>query len=303
MTQEGTPLPLRILLVEDDEDDYVLVRDALQALGPGRMTLEWIDDAARALEVMMAGRHDVCLLDNRLGADTGLELLEQARQRGGHIPVILLTGIEDRAADQRALESGAADFLVKSQMTPVLLERAIRYAVEHARMLEVLRRSQASFRELIERLPDGVSVFQDGQLIYANPELLRLAGVASSRELVGKRAEELSACIHPEDLPRLMQLRAMPPTERPAVEVRFLRKSGEAIWVEVAQFPVTFEGRRCKMGIARDLTERKQMQARLTAADRMATLGMAAGIVAHDINNPLAYVLTNLDHRATGCRG
>lgn len=299
MTQEGTRVPLRVLLVEDDEDDYVLVRDALEALGPERMTLEWIDDAERALAAMMAGRHDVCLLDNRLGAYTGLELLELARQRGWHTPVILLTGIEDQAADQRALESGAADFLVKSQVTPVLLERAIRYAVEHARTLEVLRRSQASFRELIERLPDGVSVWQDGRLIYANPELLRLVGVASSQELVGKRAKELSALVHPEDLPRLAHLNAAPPTERLVVEVRFLRKSGDVIPVEVAQFPVTFEGRSCSMGIARDLTERKQMQARLTAADQMATLGMAAGVVAHDINNPLAYMLTNLHHLAT----
>ncbi|MFY0584085.1 response regulator [Cystobacter fuscus] len=73
---------IRVLLVEDDEDDYVLTRDCLRQLGPRRVELEWVATCERALEEMESGNHDVCLADYRLGAMTGLELLQQARSRG-----------------------------------------------------------------------------------------------------------------------------------------------------------------------------------------------------------------------------
>src|SRR5688572_23342333 len=135
MQSERGPHPIRVLLVEDDEDDFLVTRDALRSIGPGRMVLEWVETGEQALTELESGRHDVCLLDYRLGAITGVELLEQVRQRGWSGPVILLTGMEGDEVDQQALEAGAADFLVKSQLTPSSLERSIRYALQHARTL------------------------------------------------------------------------------------------------------------------------------------------------------------------------
>ncbi|MDY7231405.1 ATP-binding response regulator [Hyalangium rubrum] len=296
----GAPThPLRILLIEDDEDDFILVRDALEALGSEKkMTLEWVEDPERGLELLQAGGHDVCLLDYRLGIYTGLELLELARQRGVHTPIILMTGLGDDMVDRQALEAGAADFMVKSQMTPVLLQRSIRYTVQHARTLAELRRSQSSFRELIERLPDGICVLRERRLIYANPALVALVGCDSADELLGRELSDLaSAFFQPEDWQALRRdepgvLKARGPMA--FREFRLRRKSGDIIVAEMARFAVVFDGQPSAMCIARDLTERNQMQSRLMLADRMAALGMVAGMVAHDINNPLAYVLTNL---------
>jgi PAS domain S-box-containing protein len=298
MTSASASAAVRILLVEDDEDDFVLVRDALKALSPGQMTLEWVEDAERGLEAMTAGLHDLCLLDYRLGAYTGLELLRQARARGSHLPVILLTGMSNDEVDREALEAGAADFLVKSQLTPELLQRSIRYTVQHSRTLETLRRSQESFRALIEQLPEGFCVTDQGRIIYASPAFLRLIQCESAEELMKQSAADaLESYLHPEDLAAL--LRDMPGILKTAGpmqprEMRLVRKSGEDVPMEMARLPVMFDGQPCAVNILRDLTERKQMEGRLVLADRMSSLGMLAGMIAHDINNPLAYVLANL---------
>ncbi|MFL5346251.1 MAG: response regulator [Hyalangium sp.] len=298
MKSEPAAPSLRILLVEDDQDDFILVRDALRGLRDERLSLEWVEDPEEAIEIMASGLHDVCLLDYRLGAYTGLELMEQARRRGARMPVILLTGHSDTDVDRQALAAGVADFLVKSQMTPVLLERSIRYTVQHARTLEALQRSRASFRELIERLPDGVCVIDGSRLTYVNPALVRLLGCDSAAALLGLEVRELASRFFPPEEREEMQRDLSPSLENerrePFRELHLVRTSGERIPAELARFPVGFEGQPCTMWIARDLTERKRMQAQLVLTDRMASLGMVAGMIAHDINNPLAYVIANL---------
>jgi PAS domain S-box-containing protein len=297
MSQEESQRPIRVLLIEDDEDDYVLVRDALRTLGPEQVVIDWRDETDKALEALTEGRHDVCLLDYHLGAQTGVELLQEARRRGCHTPVILLTGAGDVETDRKALEAGASDFLVKSQLSPVVLVRAVRYTLQQARMMEALRRSQASFRELIECLPDAISVWQEGRIVYANPALVALLGATSADEFVGRTWAEIEAFIHPEDRESLRPLLQEGQLgSRSVRELRFLRRSGEAVPVEAAHFAVSFDGRPCSMWITRDLTERRQMQARLMLSDRMASLGTLAGGIGHEINNPLAYVMANLSH-------
>ncbi|HEX8824620.1 MAG TPA: response regulator, partial [Archangium sp.] len=292
--------PVTVLLVDDDEDDFVVTRNALRSIGPGRMVLEWVSTGEDALAALEARAHDVCLLDYRLGAITGLDLLEQLRQRGWHGPVILLTGLGDDALDQQALEAGAADFLVKSQLTPTILERSIRYALQHARTVESLRRSQESFHMLIEKLPEGLCVVQEGQLVYANPALVNLLGYASKGELLGRPREELqNTFLHPDDwalLPREALEGRVVGQPVPSWEVRMLRKNGAPIPVELTQLVGMFEGKPCLIWSLRDLTERKQMEARLLRADRMASLGTLAAGIAHEINNPLAFTLSNLQH-------
>jgi signal transduction histidine kinase len=119
----------RILLIEDDQDDYVLARDLFEEIGPGRFDLEWIADYDRAVEAIERNAHDVYLLDYRLGEHSGLDLLRLAIGKGCRVPMIVLTGQADRSVDQEAMESGAADYLVKSQINADLMERSIRYAM------------------------------------------------------------------------------------------------------------------------------------------------------------------------------
>lgn len=128
--------PIKALLVEDDEDDYILTRSLLTEIDPGRFILEWIRFFEEAAERIPRGGFDVCLIDYRLGAGDGLDLLRLAREQGCEAPLILLTGQGDEEIDLAAMRSGAADYLVKGQITPAVLERSIRYAIQHRRMEE-----------------------------------------------------------------------------------------------------------------------------------------------------------------------
>jgi signal transduction histidine kinase len=134
--------PVRILLVDDDEDDCVVTRDLLSAIERETFELEWVANYAAAVEAIGRRQHDLYLFDYQLGERTGLDLLRQATANGCKAPVILLTGRDDREIDVEAMRAGAADYLVKGHIDARLLERSIRYAIEGKRAEEELRRAK-----------------------------------------------------------------------------------------------------------------------------------------------------------------
>lgn len=145
-------LQVRVLLVEDDRDDYVLVQNLLAEIAPSRYVLAWEQSYDAALKMLANGAHNVCLLDYCLGARTGLDLLHEAVQKGCKAPIILLTGQGAYELDLEAMRSGAADYLVKSQINAPLLDRSIRYAIERKRTEEELRQSHQQLRALSSKL-------------------------------------------------------------------------------------------------------------------------------------------------------
>jgi signal transduction histidine kinase len=131
---------LRVLIADDDEDDYVMTRDLLLCIKPERFLLDWARTYQAALQALDANHHDLYLFDYRLGAENGLGLLREAVARGSQAPVILLTGHDDWETDVEAMKAGAADYLVKGQFDAKLLERSIRYAMEQKRTEEELKK-------------------------------------------------------------------------------------------------------------------------------------------------------------------
>ena len=130
--------PIRILLVEDDEDDYLITRDLLSEIADVQYDIKWaptFDDGLAALDCDADSppTFDICLIDYRLGEKSGIDLLRTTVQRGCLMPVILLTGAGDRDIDMAAMEAGAADFLDKTTLTAPLLDRSIRYAIAQSR--------------------------------------------------------------------------------------------------------------------------------------------------------------------------
>ncbi len=142
--------PIRVLLVEDDEDDCLLTRHLLETIEWVRYELDWVCRPDAALETLDRRAHDVCLLDYRLGQETGLDLLGAAIAGGCTTPIILLTGQVDRALDLEAMRRGAVDYLVKGTITPELLERSIRYALDRKRVEEALRQAQAELERRVQ---------------------------------------------------------------------------------------------------------------------------------------------------------
>ncbi len=122
--------PVRVLLVDDDEEDYMLTRDVLADVAEQAFDLYWAESYEEAVSAIRGGNYDVYLLDYQLGSHTGIDLLRDELGSGTKGAAILLTGVRDRNVDMEAMRGGAAGYLVKSEAGPAEMERSIRYAIE-----------------------------------------------------------------------------------------------------------------------------------------------------------------------------
>ena len=141
---------LRVLLVDDEEASFFFLKRLLSRVPQKGFTTDWASTYDDGLKALSENRHDVCLLDHRLGPRTGLDLLREAAAQNIQIPIIILTSSDDPKVDLQAAELGAADFVLKDRMEPVMLERVIRYSVQHAATLKALQKSHERFRLLFE---------------------------------------------------------------------------------------------------------------------------------------------------------
>ncbi len=152
---------LRVLIADDDEDDYILTRDLLHQIGRERFRLDWTPSFETALQAIELNQHDVYLFDYHLGHSDGLALMREALARGCKAPIILLTGNDDWETDVEAMKAGAADYLVKGHLDPRLLERSIRYALERKRAQEELLQYAHEIERKNRDLAQAVQVSQE----------------------------------------------------------------------------------------------------------------------------------------------
>ena len=145
--------PVRVLLVEDDEDDYILTRDVLDSIEQRQHEIVWCQTFGKALNLLAEQSFDVALIDYRIGQETGIELLKLAKASGHDLPMILLTGLDDRDIDVTASEAGAFDYIVKDELTPTRAERTIRFACAFA----ATRRSLIKRTEGLQAALDNVA--------------------------------------------------------------------------------------------------------------------------------------------------
>lgn len=125
----SVPSTIRVLLVDDDEEDHFIIRRLFAAMTSIKWELEWVATSDEGIEAINERRHDVYLLDYRLDARTGLDVLQKVDARERDEPFILLTGVGDRGLERESLSLAAADFLVKRQLTSDSLSRALYYAL------------------------------------------------------------------------------------------------------------------------------------------------------------------------------
>jgi len=216
MTNQVTDGPVvegpvtRILLVEDDEDDYVLTRDLLADIAGETYALDWVTTVAAGLAAVGERRHDAYLIDYRLGAESGLDLLRALQREGCRSPIILLTGQGDAGVDVAAMQAGAADYLVKGEVTAAELGRALRYAraqEQHLAQrdqalaatevaLDHLRVSEQFALATLDALPEHIAILDDAGVILAvNAAWRRFAVANGAREdAVGIGQNYASVC-------------------------------------------------------------------------------------------------------------
>lgn len=176
---------LRVLLIEDNEDDYIITKDLLAEVSPVATRLIWRDCLEDGLTTLHENAVDVALVGFRLGPDSGLDLIQRARAEGITTPFILLTGQKDDELDACAVELGAEDYLVKGRVEGCTLLRSIRYAIDRAAGIEKLAISEAQYRLLFENNPTPMCL--------AKQESSRINAMnAAARTLYGFSEKEIT---------------------------------------------------------------------------------------------------------------
>ncbi|MEO5969442.1 MAG: response regulator [Bdellovibrionia bacterium] len=269
-----------ILLIEDNPGDARLVAEALKPSPRYNLkTVECIADAVRELE---NSNWNAILLDLSLPDSEGLEAIKLLRGKKLGLAVVVLTGTDQTEVAVNALKEGADDFLSKNRMNPEVLERSLRYAIKK-KQSEVER--DLFFSVSLDLI--CVAGF-DGYFKRINPACIDILGY-TPEEMYARPMIEF---LHPDDLESTVGEISRQAKGIPALsfENRYRCKNGSYKDLSWKSVPVGDK----MYATARDITEQKMMKNQLLHADRMAAVGTLAAGVAHEINNPLCYSLTNL---------
>jgi len=252
---------VRILLVEDDEDDYVLTRDLLADSRRTHFTLDWVSTYEDAKREIRSDAHDIYLVDFRLGSHDGLEILREAKAWGCSRPIILLTGQSDADVNVAAMMAGAADYLVKGQVDANMLERSIRYSLEQSRTLDALRESEERYALSARGANDGLWVWDlRADSVYYSPRWKAMLGYNDDE--IGDSPEEWLSRVHPDDselLQTAIQLHREGRSPHLENEYRIRTKSGGTRWMLARGLAVhDADGTASRIaGSQTDITERK----------------------------------------------
>ncbi|MCD9188442.1 MAG: EAL domain-containing protein [Pyrinomonadaceae bacterium] len=258
---------IKVLLVDDDEEDYILTKYIFDDFRSNYYRLEWVNNYADALESMRESRHDIYLVDYHLGGKTGLDLLREGIRAGCTSPVILLTGQGDSDVDLEAMQAGASDYLVKGELEAPILERAMRYSIKHARSLEELQNSEKKFRSVIQSASDAIFlVDHNGNITLWNKAAADIFGY-SEEEIINFPATSLMGAKYARKAIELGLQRTLEEIIAPmsglTINATGRRKDG-------SEFPLELSGSIWKTNegiyytaIIRDVTERRAAEERL----------------------------------------
>ncbi|MBK1987072.1 response regulator [Sphaerospermopsis aphanizomenoides BCCUSP55] len=280
-------IKIKVLLIDDDEDDYILTRDWFNEFQETGCDLEWVESYQLARKEIAKNQHDIYLVDYRLGADNGLELLREAINNGCTCPFILLTGHGDREIDLEAMKAGAVDYLEKSQLTAPLLERSIRYAIERKQTEQKIRQQAA----LLDVVTDAIFVADvDEQILFWNKAAEHLYGW-SREEAITKKICHL----FPENnfFQFAQGLQLLTTNHSWKGELCQTTKYGQEIIVESrwTLLPTFGEKYQSILVVNTDITQKKQLEQQFLRAQRLESIGTLASGIAHDLNNVLAPIL------------
>lgn len=282
-------LPLtRILIVEDDEDDFLIIEACIKDIPNKEFRIDWCYDYDEALQRIGQARYDLYFVDYLLGEKTGLELLREAIAMGCEEPLVLLTGIGNRDLDIQAMTIGAVDYLVKSEINTEKLERSIRYALERSAYIKALRVNERKFRSIFERSKDAVFltgddlVFRDVNAAtsdlfkYGKEELLQMSlyNLFARKEAAEQLRDRLSLTGEVEDL-----------------EVELLTRNKERRNCTLSiSWQVYSSGETYIQGIIHDITNLKRIERATFQIEKLRSTATLLRTLAHEVRNPLTNI-------------
>lgn len=169
--------PIKVLLVDDDEDDYILTSEYFDEIKNIAFDITWKSNFKTAATAIKERKYDLFIFDYLLGAKTAFDLIEIIKEEDHDAPIILLTGVGDTTVDYEAANLGVYDYLVKSNLTADILERSIRYSLKQAETLRALKASENKYRTIFEQSNDVIFISDlESNLIRVSDSVTELTG-------------------------------------------------------------------------------------------------------------------------------
>lgn len=169
--------PVKLLIVDDDEDDFYLTSEYLKEIPSKQFDIVWASSFNEGVKQLSHVKFDLCFFDFRLGVKTGIDLLKAVIEMGINTPVILFTGKGDKQVDNEAMRLGAMDYLVKTDLDAEKLDRCIRYALERAEAVKRLRENETRLKSIFEQMKEAIVLKSaEGLIFYYNKTAYDLLG-------------------------------------------------------------------------------------------------------------------------------
>lgn len=276
---------VRILIIDDDEDDFLITSEYIRHIPGATFQIEWCSDFDKALDLICQKKFDLYFTDYRLGARSGVDLLKEAVHRGCDAPIILLTGKGNREVDMEAMQLGAVDYLVKTELTVEKMERCIRYTLERMDNLRALKANERKYRSIFEKSKD---------LVFIADDMLDFQDVnAAVKTLLGYEPHELlqmNLCDLIDQSQHKKYLLAALQSNKVINdwEVVLTTKSGDKkICILTAAREDEFSDIDYIQGIIHDITTLRKEERITLQAEKLAATGRLVRTLAHEVRNPL----------------
>jgi len=281
-----------ILIVDDDEDDYFITSEFIHSIPGNKYTIEWCATYNEGLKELMTGRHDLYFVDYRLGAKSGVDFLKEAKINNSYKPIVLLTGKGNYSVDLQAMELGAVDYLVKTDLTVEKMERCIRYALERAATLQALQTNERKYRSIFEKSKDVVFV-TDRQLNFVdvNQAVEHLLGYSREEVLQMNVTDLVTQAQHKKYLQQMLQQTL----EINDWEVLLDTKDGDK---KTCILTITNDERETDgnlQGIIHDITNLKKIEKANLQGEKLAAAGRLVRTIAHEVRNPLNNITLSVE--------
>lgn len=285
--------PIRILIIDDDEDDYLITSNYIRFLPGMDVVIDWCQHFDQALDLICSRAYDLYFTDYRLGARSGVDLLTEVTNRGCDAPIILLTGKGNREIDMKAMQLGAVDYLVKAELTMEKMERCIRYTMERVGHMRALKANERKYRSIFEKSKDLVFLTDD-QLNFkeANGAALTLLGYEPAELVEMNLCDLLTQAQHKKFLQNTIQAGKI----LNDWEVVLKTKSGE---LRVCILTAVKEGDinepQYVQGILHDITTLRKEERVAMQAEKLAATGRLVRALAHEVRNPLNNITLSVE--------
>lgn len=283
----------RILIVDDDEDDFIITSDYIKSIPGNSFTINWCSSYNDGVKKLLEGGYDLFFVDYRLGVKSGVDFLKEARENNCDNPIILLTGKGNYAVDLQAMELGAIDYLVKTELTVEKMERCIRYSMERAATMQALQANERKYRTIFEKSKDVVFV-TDVQLnfIDVNSAIHTLLGY-NKEEILGTNLCDIIE--QPQHRKFLLQSLQHGHNVNDW-EVLMNTRDGEKKQCTLSVTLEPAEGEEGYVqGIIHDITNLKKIEKANLQSEKLAAAGRLVRTIAHEVRNPLNNITLSIE--------